>query len=319
MTTSLRPAWWVPRFAVLYLLYLLLFVLGTLPLSRALPAGAASEPGLLDPAAGLLVIALVHVGMIAALVLTSRWHGWKLAITLGLVWYGAVTFLSQIETWYFLTTLSVDPGLLPALFLMGVPTAFVFVPAAVRLLGRGRVAGEAPSRRPEARRKGGGWVPKVAMAAVIYVALYWTAGYFIAWQNPELRAFYGRPGDALPFLVHTAGTLRDDPWLLPFQLLRGALWALCALPVILGSRMHVWKTALLVALFFSLPQNVAHLLANPLMPLASVRLSHLVETALSHFVFGLVVTWILHRARRAPDSAAGAGSHASALAPGTVS
>jgi hypothetical protein len=31
------------------------------------------------------------------------------------------------------------------------------------------------------------------------------------------------------------------------------------------------------------------------MPVASVRLSHLVETASSTFVFGLLVVWLLHR------------------------
>lgn len=46
---------------------------------------------------------------------------------------------------------------------------------------------------------------------------------------------------------------------------------------------------------FSVPQNVVHVLANALMPLASVRLSHVVETATSTFIFGLIVVWILHR------------------------
>jgi hypothetical protein len=30
------------------------------------------------------------------------------------------------------------------------------------------------------------------------------------------------------------------------------------------------------------------------MPLASVRLSHMIETAVSNFVFGLIVTWLLY-------------------------
>jgi hypothetical protein len=293
------------RFGLLYVLFLVLFVLGSMPVGAAMPPGQSSEPGLLGPAAGLLVIALVSVGLVAALILTSRWSGWRLAVGLGLAWYGAVTFLTQIETWYFLTSLSVDPRMLPALFAMGIPTAFLFVPAAVWILGRGGRQEAAPPPEPQVGRNERVWIGKLAAIAVIYVVLYWTAGYFIAWQNPELRAFYGRPGDALPFLAHTADTLRNDPWLLPFQLLRGLLWALCALPVILGSRLSVWWTALLVGLLFSVPQNVAHLIANPLMPLASVRLSHMVETALSNFVFGVVVTWILYPERRRPGAAIG--------------
>lgn len=305
MTTRARPGRWPLRLALLYVLFLVLFVLGSLPVGAAMPPGRTSEPGVLGPVAGLLAIALVSVGLVAALILTSRWSGWKLAIGLAVAWYGAVTFLTQIETWYFLTSLSVDPRLLPALFAMGIPTAFVFVPAAVWILGRGGRHSEGP---PPERRVGGEagvWIGRLAVTAVIYVVLYWTAGYFIAWQNPELRAFYGSPGAALPFLAHTAQTLRSDPWLLPFQLLRGVLWALCALPVILGSRLNVGRTAVLVGLLFSVPQNVAHLIANPLMPVASVRLSHMIETALSNFVFGLLVTWLLYRQRRPHGTAVG--------------
>jgi hypothetical protein len=54
-------------------------------------------------------------------------------------------------------------------------------------------------------------------------------------------------------------------------------------------------TALLVGTFFSTPQNLGHIMENPLLPLASVRLSHLIETASSTFVFGLIVVWLLHR------------------------
>ena len=297
MTTNVRRLQLAGQFSLLFILFVVLFILGSLPVAAAMPPEQTSEPGLLGPVAGLLVISLVNVLVIAALILTSRWRGWRLAVGLALAYYGAVTFLTQIETWYFLTSVSVDSRLLPRLFAMGIPTAFVFVPLAVWILGRGGTEGEAPGERSGLGAKG--WIWRLAVIAVVYVVLYWTAGYFIAWQNPELRAFYGQPGEPAPFLAHTADTLRNNPWFLPFQLLRGMLWTLCALPVILGSRVNVWWTALLVGLLFSVPQNVAHLVANPLMPLASVRLSHLIETAASNFVFGLIVTWLLYPQLRA--------------------
>jgi hypothetical protein len=140
------------------------------------------------------------------------------------------------------------------------------------------------------------WIWKIAFLALAYLALYWSAGYFIAWQNPALRAFYGQPGEAVSFVTHTLNTLRNDPGLFPFQIFRSLLWMLCALPIIRGSKVNVWWTALLVGVMFSLPQNASHIIANPLMPIASVRLSHLVETASSTFIFGLLVVWLLHRA-----------------------
>ncbi|MDZ7717631.1 MAG: hypothetical protein U5K72_02280 [Balneolaceae bacterium] len=73
------------------------------------------------------------------------------------------------------------------------------------------------------------------------------------------------------------------------------MWTLCAIPIIRGSGVNVWWTALLVGLFLSVPQNVGHLLANPLIPDASVRMSHLIETASSTFLFGVIIVWLLHR------------------------
>lgn len=177
---------------------------------------------------------------------------------------------------------------------MGIPTAFLFIPAAVWILGKGRAAADTSPNRAlvmPVRQ----WIWKLAAIALVYLVLYWSAGYFIAWQNPELRAFYGRPGEATPFLASIGNTLRNDPMLFPFQILRSMLWTLCALPVIRGSRVGPWGTALLAGLLFSVPQNIGHILANPLLPIASVRLSHMIETASSTFLFGVIVAWLLHR------------------------
>lgn len=285
---------WVARIVALIVLYAVSFMVGALAIGDLMPSAGPVEPGLLPEFSGLLVMAIASVLVIVALILTSRWHGWRLAISLGLAYYGAVTFITQIETWYFLSSITVSPALLSRLFVMGLPPALLFIPVAVWILGKGRTAPIPPPRHPLPHTITQ-WAWKLAVIAVVYVVLYWVAGYFIAWQNPELRAFYGAPGDAQPFIAHTAATLRRDPGLFLFQMLRALIWTLCALPIIRGSRVSVWWTALLVGLLFSVPQNVGHVLANPLMPLASVRLSHLIETASSTFVFGVIVVWLLHR------------------------
>jgi len=75
------------------------------------------------------------------------------------------------------------------LFLMGIPTAFLFIPLAVWILGKGRATAHAAPNlalvMPVQQ-----WIWKLAAIVVVYLVLYWGAGYFIAWQNPELRAFY---------------------------------------------------------------------------------------------------------------------------------
>jgi hypothetical protein len=176
---------------------------------------------------------------------------------------------------------------------MGMPVAFIFVPLTVCILGKGSSNEQMNSKTFVIPLRQ--WVLKLGGASIAYVLLYWFAGYFIAWQNPELRAFYGSPGAITPFWQHTSNTLRSDPGLFPFQIMRSMIWVLCALPIIYGSKVNVWTTALLVGTLFTIPQNLGLIVENPLMPLASVRLSHLIETASSTFVFGLIVVWLLHR------------------------
>jgi hypothetical protein len=288
---------WLLRGILLYALFIALYLIGSTAVAGAMPAHAPSEPGLVPTTSGLLIIALADLLVIASLVLTSRWSGWRLGLSLALAYYGAVTVVTQMDTWYYLSSINVGPQLLARLLLMGVPPACLFIPLAVWGLGKGRATADAspnlalvmPVRQ---------WTWKLATLVVAYLVLYWGAGYFIAWQNPELRAFYGQPGKALPFFTHTADTLLHDPVLFPFQILRALVWVLCALPVIRGSRLNPWWTALVVGLFFSVPQNVGHIMANPFLPIASVRLSHMIETASSSFLFGAVVVRLLHREHR---------------------
>jgi hypothetical protein len=291
--TITKAASHIIRIALLSVVFAITYVTGAAVMAGVLPA-TTSEPGLVPDGVGLAIVVVADTLLITALILTSRWSGWKLALSLAVAYYGVATFMTQIETWYFLTDLTVGPAVLPRLFVMGLPPAFIFIPLAVWMLGKGRVPADTgpnmalvmPARQ---------WAWKLAVIAVVYLGLYWSAGYFIAWQNPALRAFYGHPGDVQPFWAQVMG----DLWLIPFQLMRGVLWTLFTLPVVRGSKVSAWWTALLVGLLLCVPQNIGHILPNPLIPIASVRLSHLIETASSTFVFGLVIVWLLNRSHHA--------------------
>lgn len=284
---------WLFKFVLLLVLFSVIFMAGSMVMT-ALPGDEVPEPGPFSEAAGLLIYAMTHVAVILLLILTSRWKALKLSAALSFAYYGAVTLLTQIETWYFLTSLTVSEELLIQLFMMGIPVAFVFIPLAVWIVGDRRLTSNGRKKFMQSIPLKQ-WIWKLMAVAVIYVILYWLAGYFLAWQNPELRAFYGSPGKITPFFEHTINTFRNDPGLFAFQLLRGVLWAFCAVPIIRGSGVNVWRTALMVGLFLSIPQNIGHLLSNPLIPDATVRMSHMIETASSTFLFGVIVVWLLHR------------------------
>lgn len=284
---------WAGRTALLLLLFYVLFIIGTMAISGVLPH-IESEPGLIGGNIGFLFFGLINMLLIIGLILSSRWNGWKLALLLGAAYYGAVTFLTQIEAWYFMSNITFDQKLLPRLFIMGLPIAFVYIPLAVLILGKRKKEENArPTLSLSFPAKQ--WIWKLTAIAIIYILLYWSAGYFIAWQNADLRSFYGSPGDILPFWEHTAKTFHTDAGLFPFQAIRAMLWTLCAIPIIRGSKVNVWWTAILVGLFFTIPQISGLILENPLMPIASVRLSHMIEGIASNFVFGMIIVWLLHR------------------------
>lgn len=283
---------WLSKIIILSILYIPIWILGSMAVSGHIPE-ALGDPGLVNEIAGMFILSFINTILIIGLIVSSRWHGWRLTLLLGLAFYGSFTFITQVETWYFLADLTVPPELLPRLFIMGLPTPFLFIPIAITICGRWKKK-ETSVNHPYMVMPTKQLFLKLGIISVLYVIIYWLAGYFIAWQNPELRAFYGSEGAIAPFGQHTLTTFSQDPGLIFLQLIRGLLFALIAAPVISGSMVSPRITALLVACLLAFP-HLGHILSNPLIPEASVRMSHMIETTTSTFVFGLIIVWLLHR------------------------
>jgi len=97
---------WMGRIVLLLLLFYAIFISGTIPISGMLPK-IKSEPGFLPDKIGFLIFGITNMLLIIGLILSSRWSGWKLSVLLAFAYYGAVTFLTQIETWYFMSNITV--------------------------------------------------------------------------------------------------------------------------------------------------------------------------------------------------------------------
>ena len=202
----------VPRTIVVVLVYCICAMLGSLVVAGAMPEGLVSEPGLLTQPQAFALLGLVNSLLICALVLSSSGTGLRWALLLGFLYYTVVTVLMQVETWYFLSRTTVSAHLLPRLFLMGLPVAFVAIPVIERLL---RVP-EAPPAMPSFAGMFGSTsqlARNFLLAMLAYLALYLLAGYFLAWRNPVLREFYGWEGEALGFWAHLDYLWNNDPGL----------------------------------------------------------------------------------------------------------
>jgi hypothetical protein len=244
-----------------------------------LPPSAPGEPAA-TLATRLFAVCSLDAVVLAYLILRSNSTGWPLMGTVIIFFFGTGTCMPQIETAVFVTQL--PRGVLPRLFLMGALIAVPFSVIAVVVLGKRARA--APYTGVPALLPARAWAWRLAVLVVIYLVLYFTFGYYVAWKDPAVRAYYGGvdPGS---FIGQLRAVARDTPWLFPLQALRALLWTVIALPAVralAGSRI---ETALFVGGAFAILTSAQLLLPNPFMPEA-VRMTHLLETASSNFLFG---------------------------------
>jgi hypothetical protein len=267
----------------------------------AAPAAASGsvEGPAVDRAAeqALLFLTVLGVSFLETLVLVhpirrSKSSYLRLTLVVFLLVFGATTLQPQLETAFFGV---LGAGMILRIVAMGAITAAIVAPITVFLLRDRTRRAELDLDPRSPGMSANEWAWRLGAVGLGYVILYALFGYFVAWQSPEVRAYYGASeGDA-----GIAGIgLFAIPSLGPFQFLRGLLWAGIALPVIRLMRRRWQETGLALGLLFAVLMNAQLLLPNPYMP-ESVRLVHLAETASSNFLLGLWIAWILRRARPA--------------------
>lgn len=268
--------------------------------SQFIPATAdqASEAARQSQSGGFLalVITLMFLQTVALAypVLRSRWSGWKLVLAVFVLYAGAGTVLSQMETFIYLGD-QISPDMQLGIWGMGLFTAAVFSPLLVLVLGKWKTPAASLNAVPEPARPR--WPLKwtLPLGAAVFLGLYYLFGYYIAWKNPALREYYGGT-DPGSFFAQMRSVIDSTPWMLPLQYVRGLLWTLLALLTVRMMKGPWWEAGIALALVFSVP-SLFLLLPNTLMP-ESVRLTHLVETAPYQFLFGWFAAWLL--ARRTP-------------------
>ncbi len=132
---------------------------------------------------------------------------------------------------------------------------------------------------------------RFGILAIVYVVLYYLFGYYVAWQNPDLRLYYSGTTQLKSLYQVMRSNVTETPWMLPFQFGRGLLWALFAYPVISMLNTRRIETAGIIAALFGV-WSFALLMPNPLMPV-SVAHSHFWETLLCDLLLGAIVGWVL--------------------------
>jgi len=242
------------------------------------PAGAADGP--LSAPVAMLVITAIYAVMLAALAARLRWDFWGRTAVLFGVLYGVETIQAGIEAIYFNTYLKLAINTLIVMFVGGAIKSAVAALAGAWLWRASRTQEMKPL---------GGLVWKFPLIAVLYIAVYFTAGALIAWQGAEVRAYYGQ------------GMHIDQVQLAGLQFVRGLLWAALALIIVRSVDAGIGVRALLTGGAFAVFLSVSLLYPIGFMPWA-VRKMHLLEVFSSDLVFGVLAALILMKKVRNPNT-----------------
>jgi hypothetical protein len=244
-----------------------------------------------SPGCAFLILS-VSVGLVLSyLILRSSWHGWPLVGVIFVSIYGISTVATQVETLFFLSN-KFPPGMIPAIFLQGAITAALFAPLAVLLLGRMRTNSSSVTNPSLSPLPASSIINRLLIIVIAFVFLYFFFGYYVAWQSPAVRQYYGGPEQSSFYAAIKANWMNNRSIYL-LQIFRALLYAACMYPLIRMLRVARWEIAIAMALFLSVWTTML-LLPNPLMP-PSVAHAHFRETLGFNLAFGSIAGWLLSK------------------------
>jgi len=278
------------RLALASIAMLLAYILSTMVIGQTSTTMTPEEASRAGQA--LFLVSTINALVLSCPILRSRLFGLKLVGAVILVQFGVETFMAQIETLYFNRAVQMGTAEFVGIVAAGALRALIFAPLAVIIFGR--IKKSVQPEEKSAAVKLPGWGVRFAALAVFYVIVYFVFGYFVAWQWAETRLFYSGTTAIKPFFTHFWDLFRTDPIILPFQLLRGALWTALAMLIVRMMKAKRWEASLAVASTFAgLLSSGIGLFPNPYMP-PLVRQSHFFELLSSMLVFGGIAGWVMH-------------------------
>ena len=210
---------------------------------------------------------------LALLASRLRTSGVRMAAVLFVALFCIQTGMALTETWWFNNAVHMPDGMIVAwgeqavivAALLGATGALLFRPSASSPV-------EIPSNL----------LVRIVALAAIYVAIYYAAGFYIAWASPVVRDYYTAHGNNIPGFLPTVA----------FQFGRGILWALIALCIVSQLKGSLFSRAAVMMILFSVVTALQLLYPNPMMPWP-VRVVHMVEGATSEALYGIVATFVL--------------------------
>lgn len=228
---------------------------------------------------GLLYVAFFFSTLILYLCKRINLYGVKLFLTIFTLHFGITVFLTQIESFIFLEQFSqiIPKGVLPVLVIDLTITTFLFSLLSVIVSGKWKTRNVLQNRFNIPLLE---LIIKIAVLSISYYYIYTLFGSYvlIPLAGDAFNSYYGN--------------LHLPTWFSLFQIFRGVIWVLTALPLIINFKGRQHETAIAVGLSFAIFMGINLLIPTPMMPVR-IRMAHFVEVMSSNFIFGIIVTYVL--------------------------
>jgi len=238
----------------------------------------------------LLIICLINTAAVLFFMYNSTISGIRLVLSLMILIFGIQFFMSQIETVWFNDSLKMDINTIRMVVMGGAFMSILFSMTATWMTGKWKSNGQKKSLFPPKLLDI--MVPVALLCILIWPLVYFLAGYFIAWQFPEIREYYSGSKELESFFVIMRENVISGLYF--FQILRGVIWILLASLALVVTSGSWHKKGLILGLLLSFLGCSQLLLPNPIMP-EQVRLGHLLETSTSSFIWGFILAWFLSK------------------------
>jgi len=240
----------------------------------------------------LTLVAFIDTLLLSYFVLSSRWRGWKEWGAVFAVLYGMVYVLTAAETFYLGTILSANMA--SNLLVNGAITSAIFAGALARAFGSKAMRGMDNGRLKMPGRE---WTWKVVVSAAPYLVLFFIFGFIVYMP-------LGRALDPEAYAQEQRIASNASSIVFPIELLRGALWALFAVPAIIALPFGWKKTGVIIGLLMAVPLALSQFLSTAMT--IGLQIAHTAEIVGENMVFGFLLVWMLHvHSRLPPDGPQG--------------
>ena len=273
----------------LSILMMIFWIVGLMIGNAIFPSSITEMSTDSDSSAGLilLLICALNTFVVLYFIYNSQCKGWKLVGTIFLITFGLQYFMSQIETLWFNESLNFPIKGILAIVSGGFIMNLLFSVTATWFTGNLKVLKESAGEKRKLDL-----VPIVKnfllLSIIVWPLIYFLAGYYIAWQFADVRLFYSGTTEMDSFLSMMKANFTSGLYF--FQILRGALWILIALPAIAVIRGSLIRKGIIIGLLFAVLSGSQLLIPNPFMS-DMVRMGHLIETTPSNFLWGFIIAW----------------------------